>query len=164
MAKIIKMEQAEAEAPETTPNPVTGGFTAEFVEHSDGSTSFRLFGDISLRIDTAPIGSFEKVPEKAVELELTELYVSPIVRNPQISLRDAMEWTARQAGVHAVQAAWNEVYPSERTGNGRVSVKAKLEAQTAENAALNAQNAEMAAMIAELKARLGIADDEAAAQ
>lgn len=129
---------------------LVGGFTCEFVEHSDGSVSMRLFGDAALTIRTAPIESFKKVPEKADGL--AELYVSPVVRNPQVDLRSALEWSGRQLSVHAVQEAWNAIYPPER-GAGRISLKAKLNEQLVENAQKDA-------VIEEMLTRLGYASME----
>jgi len=143
---------------EPTPaNDLLGGFTCDFIEHDDGTVTFRLWGDAELIIRTAPIESFKKVPEKADGL--AELYVSPVVRNPQVDLRSVMEWSGRQLAVHAVTEAWNAIYPPER-GTGRHSLKVKLEAVQAENAVIAEENAKKDAMIEEMLTRLGFGSME----
>jgi len=147
----VDSDSFDLDADYQTSNPdLVGGFTCEFVEHSDGSVSMRLFGDAALTIRTAPIESFKKVPEKADGL--AELYVSPVVRNPQVDLRSALEWSGRQLSVHAVQEAWNAIYPSER-GTGKHSLKVKLAEQLAENEKKDA-------VIEEMLSRLGFSSME----
>jgi hypothetical protein len=91
-------------------------------------------------------------------------YVSDVVKKPQASLREALDWSARNVGLHAVQEVWKERNPRPTKAKAQDiiaaanAVAAAKEAEAEASAKLaaekEAENARLQAEIDELKAML----------